>query len=408
MGNANVDKVIGIIREQYDKLDRIKAKIFPMCGYEPVERYERWRAETKRLIAQHIENEVEMFDRIQKEQPKRDSQLRTIAYEYEQYKAYFRLLIQGLMDGSIEINDVAVSQPSAQAIKYTDRQLMERAIELAKKCVSEPGKVSPKVGAVLARNGIILGEAYRGELKPGEHAEYTLLERKLKDEIIAGVTLFTTLEPCTTRNHPKVPCASRVADRKIGKVIIGTLDRNEDIRGRGEFHLMDAGIQIGRFDSDLMPGLEDLNREFIRDIRERTKAQTKDPVDPGAVGPNGFKIGYTENGDKVEWIEEDGEVWPMILRRNDNDIVKEYNELWDKVWWNRHQNWLCHIETEEETLTQVEKSILKTAKIGAKRIEDKYGVENLGWDDVEWGIIQGKLSALSWVMGSEWEGSMDT
>lgn len=404
MGSANVDRVIGIIREQDDKLNRIKAQIFPGCGFEPVERYERWRAETKRLIAQHLENEVGMFDRVQQEQPQSDSRLKTVSYEYQQYKAYFRLLIQGLEDGSIKIVDI--SQP--QASKRTDRQLMERAIELAKRCVSEAGKVSPKVGAVLARDGIILGEAYRGELRPGEHAEYTLLERKLKDEIIAGATLFTTLEPCTTRNHPKVPCASRVADRKIAKVIIGTLDRNEDIRGRGEFHLMDAGIQIGRFDSDLMPRLEDLNREFIRDIRERTKAQTKDPVDPGAVGPNGFKIGYTENGDKVEWIEEDGEVWPMVLRRNDNHILEEYSELQDRVWYVRKLIMFEKMESGEEERKPEHEPFIEAAIKKMKKMEEEFGTENLVYDDVEWGIVQGKMAALAWVLGSDWDGAFDT
>jgi pyrimidine deaminase RibD-like protein len=124
----------------------------------------------------------------------------------------------------LRIRYIAQMSAKKELSKASDRNLMVMAIDLARKCKSEPRNISPKVGAIAARDGRVLGDAFRGELAPGEHAEFPLLEGKLADQTLAGATLFTTLEPCTSRNHPKIACADRIIERRIKRVVIGVLD----------------------------------------------------------------------------------------------------------------------------------------------------------------------------------------
>jgi pyrimidine deaminase RibD-like protein len=146
----------------------------------------------------------------------------------------------------------------------SDRDYQVLAISEARRSVREAGRIPLFVGAVAARGTDLIASAYRGESKLGEHAEYTLLERKLKDATLAGATVFTTLEPCTKRGTGKVPCAERLVERRIGRVVIGTLDPNPDIRGLGVLTLRQAGVTVEFFPTDLTSELEELNREFFR------------------------------------------------------------------------------------------------------------------------------------------------
>jgi len=173
---------------------------------------------------------------------------------------------------------------------------MERAVGLAAQCKTEPGRPlpSPKVGALaLTRDGELLAEAYRGELNPGDHAEFCLISKVDDAELLRGATVVTTLEPCTERNHPKVPCATRLIDAGVSIVYVGMLDPDARIREQGWSALRSAGVDVRDFPEDLRKQIQELNLAFMERFRV-------------AVGPRGsIKFDYTQNAGRMR-IEHEG------------------------------------------------------------------------------------------------------
>ena len=118
--------------------------------------------------------------------------------------------------------------------RLSERELMELAVKVAEQSIPEDGGPHPMVGAVIARDGHVLQTGFRGEGEPGTHAEEAALA-KLTGAQAAKTTVYTTLEPCTSRK--KMPCAQRLITKQVERVVIGMLDPNRDIRGQGEWLL---------------------------------------------------------------------------------------------------------------------------------------------------------------------------
>jgi hypothetical protein len=148
-----------------------------------------------------------------------------------------------------------------------------------------------------------------------------------------------------------------------------------------------------------------LSANMPDDSRRRTAVKVLSIIDER--GPNKLPVGYDEDGNKVEWVphEEEDAVdepyWGNELLRSEDEIADAAEEFYEKVWWNRHQVAMERIEAGERK--PYSPAIFEKAMAAAKRIEEKYGADNLGWDTFEWGMINGKLSALRWVRGSEWD-----
>lgn len=139
-----------------------------------------------------------------------------------------------------------------------DKHYMERCLQLAHNGESTCSP-NPMVGAVIVKDQKIIGEGWH--MKSGlPHAEPNAIKSVRDQDMLKGATLYVSLEPCS--HYGKTPpCADLIIKKNIRRVVVGTLDINPLVAGRGIKKLREAGI-------DVAVGVEqkaciELNRRFF-------------------------------------------------------------------------------------------------------------------------------------------------
>ncbi|MBP5318147.1 MAG: bifunctional diaminohydroxyphosphoribosylaminopyrimidine deaminase/5-amino-6-(5-phosphoribosylamino)uracil reductase RibD [Paludibacteraceae bacterium] len=118
---------------------------------------------------------------------------------------------------------------------------MRRCLQLAK---LGSGRVAPNpmVGCVIAVGDKVLSEGYHRQFG-GPHAEVNALNALSDKSLLAEATLFVNLEPCS--HYGKTPpCARRLIDEGVRRVVIANLDPNPQVSGRGVMLLREAGVEV--------------------------------------------------------------------------------------------------------------------------------------------------------------------
>src|SRR3954452_24985698 len=148
------------------------------------------------------------------------------------------------------------------AVNATDAPHLERAIELAERGIGQVTP-NPNVGAVVARDGEVVGEGWH-EIFGGPHAEINAL--RAAGESARGATLYVSLEPCC--HHGKTPpCTEAIVDAGIARVVVASDDPTEKAAGRGLGILRDEGVEVVVADGELATRARLLNQPFRKHAR---------------------------------------------------------------------------------------------------------------------------------------------
>lgn len=176
----------------------------------------------------------------------------------------------------------------------TDELFMQRCLDLATLGMGHVAP-NPMVGAVIVHNGKIIGEGFHEQFGKA-HAEVNAILAVEDKSLLCESTIYVSLEPCS--HHGKTPpCADLIIENKFKRVVIGCLDPNEKVKGRGVERLKKAGIEVST--GVLEHYCRNLNKRFIT-YHERKRPYV---ILKWAQSPDGFLDVSRPNNEKgIHWI----------------------------------------------------------------------------------------------------------
>ncbi|NJX14978.1 bifunctional diaminohydroxyphosphoribosylaminopyrimidine deaminase/5-amino-6-(5-phosphoribosylamino)uracil reductase RibD [Tamlana crocina] len=123
----------------------------------------------------------------------------------------------------------------------THETYIKRCIEIAKNGLGNT-RPNPMVGSVIVHNNSIIGEGFTSAYG-GNHAEVNAINSVKNKDLLKEATIYVTLEPCS--HYGKTPpCSDLIIKNEIPNVVIGCIDDNEQVAGKGIAKLKQAGCQV--------------------------------------------------------------------------------------------------------------------------------------------------------------------
>lgn len=292
----------------------------------------------------------------------------------------------------------------ARVLKTSERSFTGHFQEV-RKAIAKVGGDKKRTNMVLAH----LAEVNHKLPQLGSPVEATLdaIEKLLADADAIEPSDAVMLRAANRALHRKAPCHREHKNSLADAVILETYFEAAKAKVAGQRFAFvtdnhtDFSVTVGNFKlphSDFAASFSRIRSMYFINLAECLRK-----VDPSFVS-------------EVEWFA------TREQPRGISELIREHELLSDQVWYNRHEYHAWEIERGKVKIVTKEQwdvllaknkrnhskyiidSVWKLGQAGAARLEKKYGKEKLGpWSDFEWGMINGKLSAIRWMLGDEWD-----